>query len=299
MPSYPAINDREFNLLKKIAENTADIAAGGGGGGGGVTSVNGETGVVVLNASDIGLGNVNNTSDANKPISTATQTALDLKASAAGPTIVRYLSGSGNYTPTAGAKWIRVRMVGGGAGGSGSASSAANAGDGTAGSNTTFGGILTATGGSQGRPFKDATPRRGGAGGLPTSTPTAGMQVAVSVRGGGGGGPSGLMASQFIVAGWGGGSYFGGGGAQLEQAGEAAPANTGAGGCGASVASGYPGVGGGAGGYLEAIFNAALLASGAPFAYAVGAGGTGGAAGTSGAAGGDGAAGQIIIEENF
>lgn len=30
--------------------------------------------------SDIGLGNVNNTSDANKPISTATQAALDLKA---------------------------------------------------------------------------------------------------------------------------------------------------------------------------------------------------------------------------
>lgn len=32
--SYPSINDNEVNLLKKIAENTADIAAGGGGGGG-------------------------------------------------------------------------------------------------------------------------------------------------------------------------------------------------------------------------------------------------------------------------
>ena len=32
------------------------------------------------NKSDVGLGNVDNTSDANKPISTATQTALDLKA---------------------------------------------------------------------------------------------------------------------------------------------------------------------------------------------------------------------------
>jgi hypothetical protein len=31
-------------------------------------------------ASDFGLGNVDNTSDANKPISTATQTALDLKS---------------------------------------------------------------------------------------------------------------------------------------------------------------------------------------------------------------------------
>ena len=33
-----------------------------------------------LSKSDVGLGNVNNTSDANKPISTATQAALDLKA---------------------------------------------------------------------------------------------------------------------------------------------------------------------------------------------------------------------------
>lgn len=52
----------------------------GGGGGGAVASVNGQTGVVVLAKSDIGLGNVDNTSDANKPVSTATQTALNLKA---------------------------------------------------------------------------------------------------------------------------------------------------------------------------------------------------------------------------
>ena len=36
-----------------------------------VQSVNGDTGVVVLDKSDIGLGNVDNTSDANKPVSTA------------------------------------------------------------------------------------------------------------------------------------------------------------------------------------------------------------------------------------
>lgn len=35
---------------------------------------------------DVGLSNVNNTSDANKPISTATQTALNAKAAAASPT---------------------------------------------------------------------------------------------------------------------------------------------------------------------------------------------------------------------
>ena len=44
-----------------------------------VLSVNGQTGAVTLTKSDVGLGNVDNTSDANKPVSTAQQTALDLK----------------------------------------------------------------------------------------------------------------------------------------------------------------------------------------------------------------------------
>jgi hypothetical protein len=35
----------------------------------------------------VGLGNVDNTSDANKPVSTATQTALDLKAALASPAL--------------------------------------------------------------------------------------------------------------------------------------------------------------------------------------------------------------------
>lgn len=55
------------------------------GAGGGVASFNGRTGKVVPAEGDytkaqIGLGNVDNTSDANKPISTATQTALNAKA---------------------------------------------------------------------------------------------------------------------------------------------------------------------------------------------------------------------------
>lgn len=44
-----------------------------------VTSVNGATGAVVLGKNDVGLGNVDNTSDVNKPISTATQAALGNK----------------------------------------------------------------------------------------------------------------------------------------------------------------------------------------------------------------------------
>lgn len=49
-------------------------------GGGAVDSVNGYTGVVVLTASDVGLGQVDNTADTDKPISTAVQTALDDKS---------------------------------------------------------------------------------------------------------------------------------------------------------------------------------------------------------------------------
>lgn len=44
-----------------------------------VTSVAGKTGNVALLKSDVGLGNVDNTADADKPISTATQAALDTK----------------------------------------------------------------------------------------------------------------------------------------------------------------------------------------------------------------------------
>ncbi len=43
-----------------------------------VLSVAGRTGAVTLTAADVGLGNVNNTSDANKPVSTAQQTAMDV-----------------------------------------------------------------------------------------------------------------------------------------------------------------------------------------------------------------------------
>lgn len=48
----------------------------------GVTSINTRTGAVTLTKSDVALGSVDNTSDANKPVSTAVQAALDTKADA-------------------------------------------------------------------------------------------------------------------------------------------------------------------------------------------------------------------------
>lgn len=47
-----------------------------------VTSVNGQSGTVLLTKSDVDLGNVDNTSDLSKPVSTATQSALNAKEDA-------------------------------------------------------------------------------------------------------------------------------------------------------------------------------------------------------------------------
>jgi len=51
------------------------------------------TAVAALTKSSVGLANVDNTTDANKPVSTATQTALDLKAPKASPTFTGTVSG--------------------------------------------------------------------------------------------------------------------------------------------------------------------------------------------------------------
>ena len=78
-----------------------------GAGLGSVISVNNMTGEVILTKSNIGLGNVDNTSDANKPVSTAQQNALNLKVNKAGDTMTGKLtlaaaglyssSGNGGY----------------------------------------------------------------------------------------------------------------------------------------------------------------------------------------------------------
>lgn len=79
-------SDTILSAIQKIVGNIGALVTG-------VSSVNGETGVVVLDKADIGLGSVDNTSDANKPVSTAQQTALDLKANIASPTFTGTVSG--------------------------------------------------------------------------------------------------------------------------------------------------------------------------------------------------------------
>jgi len=75
----------------------------------GVTSVAGRTGDVTLAKGDVGLGNVDNTSDASKPVSTATQTALNTKANSSHTHSVSDLTQSGaeiDYILTWDGAWL-------------------------------------------------------------------------------------------------------------------------------------------------------------------------------------------------
>ena len=69
--STPAINAANLNKMEQGIYEAHEALESK------VDSVNGKTGEVTLDKSDVGLENVNNTSDADKPISTATQSALD------------------------------------------------------------------------------------------------------------------------------------------------------------------------------------------------------------------------------
>tara|TARA_R110000868_G_scaffold410166_1_gene697404 strand:- start:531 stop:2465 length:1935 start_codon:yes stop_codon:yes gene_type:complete len=69
-----AIAGSNVTLTYDDINDTVTFAAQGN-----VQSVNAKTGVVVINKTDVGLSAVDNTSDINKPISSATQTALNAK----------------------------------------------------------------------------------------------------------------------------------------------------------------------------------------------------------------------------
>ena len=208
------------------------------------------------------------------------------------PTVQRFTTGSGTYTPTAGTVRIRVRMVGGGGGGA-----AANTNNGTAGGTTSLG-TWTAVGGGGGTTgaIADSAPAAGGAGGTGGANGTGAL---IDRSDGTAGSMAGVAHSNYIsIAGDGGSSWYGGGAKaglafNTAVAGASAALNTGSGGAG-GVATGGAGVGagGGSGEYVEFYIYAPSALS-----YTVGAKGTGGTAGST--AGGDGAAGRIVIEEFY
>lgn len=200
------------------------------------------------------------------------------------PNIIRYLSGSGIYTPTIGCLYIKVRMVGGGGGGGAYSST------GGTGGNTTFGAspMLKCTGGGGGGPL-------GGYGSGGTATVNSPANPLVSVAGGMGGCSCANTSINFYAGGMGAASPFGGAGTSITASGgTSAQVNSGSGGGGAGNTNSspqYAGSGGGSGGYLEAIVTIPSISS--TYAYSVGAPGAGAGGG------GNGGSGIIIIEEHF
>ncbi|MEO5949931.1 MAG: hypothetical protein ABIQ04_00615 [Candidatus Saccharimonadales bacterium] len=73
-----------------------------------VTSVAGKTGTVLLTSTDVGLANVDNTSDVNKPVSSATQAALNAKANTSSLSVV---ATSGSYADLTGKPTIPAAQV--------------------------------------------------------------------------------------------------------------------------------------------------------------------------------------------
>jgi len=74
-----ALNGKANSVHTHVAADVTDFVAAAAAAAP-VQSVAGRTGAVTLSKTDVSLGNVDNTSDANKPVSSATQTALDGKA---------------------------------------------------------------------------------------------------------------------------------------------------------------------------------------------------------------------------
>lgn len=206
---------------------------------------------------------------------------FELSIAGTNPTIQRFTSGSGTYTPATGVQWIRVRMVGGGGGGG-----ARTTNNGGNGGTSTFGG-WTAVGGTGGT-AGGATGAAGGTGGT-TGTGT------LLARYDGGRGHDSLNLTPQSGGGGGNSAFFGGGGAWgTGSAADGLPAVANSGGGGGSPHSSGVGVGAAGGGGESVEF---MVTSPAAVSYAVGAAGAGGAAG--GNAGGNGAAGIIIVEEYY
>lgn len=91
--SLAAATGTALNAKYDASNPAGYVSAAGAAAAAPVQSVAGRTGAVTLAKADVGLPNVDNTSDANKPVSTAQQAALNLKANLASPTFTGTVSG--------------------------------------------------------------------------------------------------------------------------------------------------------------------------------------------------------------
>lgn len=209
--------------------------------------------------------------------------------------------GTGDSTITASAwiKPVRLRIIGvaGGGGGSGSGTGTSSTSAGANGGNTTFGSILTATGGGKGTSWSTQAVSAGGA------CTTGDWGVA-----GGSGGPprmntTSLTTVDGMVGGVGGSTPYGQGAPSAENQGGGSQACTGYGSGGGvpgllngtnNTNGGSPGAGGGTC-YVDVLASTLSF----PVTVAIGAGSSGASAGTGGAGGGPGCNGVLIITEYY
>lgn len=254
---------------------------------------------LALVKADVGLGNADNTSDANKPVSTAAQTALNAKNDTIQRTTT-VVTSSSSYAIPAWAKWLQITAIApGGGGGSGAAGD--NLGHRSGGGGGGAGGIsteifyiadlanssLTVTVGAAGTggaaiAATSSAGNNGTAGG--DTTVADGATVILAAGGGlfGAGGPAVTTTGAGGVAGYGQSAGNPGGAAGATASNHVA----------GSSAVGYA-PGSGAGGAGLASNSTAVVGKVGGDGYAIGGSGrkaAGGAAGATGAAGGAAAA---------
>ncbi len=95
---------RKTTAVVEVAHPGVQGPPGTGGIGGAVDSVNGRPGAVVLTSADVGLANVDNTSDASKPVSTAQAAADAAVASAAAAALAAHTGNTSNPHATTAAQ---------------------------------------------------------------------------------------------------------------------------------------------------------------------------------------------------
>ncbi|MDB5618476.1 hypothetical protein [Tardiphaga sp.] len=285
--------------LQKVQDNFTDLYTNKLNAAGAVISVAGLVGAITASAlktalslvkGDIGLGNVDNTSDAGKPVSTA-QAAAIAASSRISSVVLRTFASTGTYTPTAGMVFATVECTGGGGAGGGAVSAS--------GSSHTGGG-----GGAGSRSVKRVTAADIGA----SKTVTIGAAGTASAGADGSAGGDTSVGSLCIGKGGSGGiaganalSFGNGGSGGVAGAGDIASpgAPGGAGGIGSTSIFTPAGFGGcsmyGAGG--KALLTGGGATGNSATGFGAGGGGGFGYNATTPIAGGSGAAGYVVITE--
>ncbi len=208
-------------------------------------------------------------------------------------------SGDSTITFSAWVKPVRLEIIGVGGGGGSSSSGTGSSGSAASsnGGNTTFGSILTATGGGKGTAYLTQAPSAGG-------TCTSGDW---GVQGGNGAPPrintSSLGTVDAPLSGTGGGTFLAPSTPPGENQGGGSQSCIGYGSGGgppglingaSNTLMGSPGAGGG-----TCFLNVAASSLAYPVTVAIGAGTAGASAGTSGQAGGSGCNGVLIVKEHY